>query len=317
MRVTRSMLNSGLDRNLSKAINDLDNIQSRMATGRDFLQISEAPAKAIMAVGIRRTLQAEEQYKSNMSNVRTTLVDGEMALNEMNDIVQSALDISSKGATGTLSPEDRQIMAEKVQRLMDRLVSAGNTQSVGQYVFSGYATDQPPFTVVGNELHYNGQPLNTGTFTADSQEIRYIDVGRGLEMQAAGPKSGTAFAMNTPGCDIIGTGTDNLYNVLNDLKTALDTDNSAGVLATTSRLEDCHDRVLYGMASFGERQNYVDTELERYSTLEVNRKDQLSKIEDIDLAKGSVEMAKRQMAYSVLLHMGGQMQMPTLADFLS
>jgi flagellar hook-associated protein 3 FlgL len=316
MRVTHSMLGQGLMNNLNTAMQALGDIQKRADSGKQILKPSDAPGDAALALRLRRMLRKSAQYQDNITNVRSLLTETETAISDMNEIMKSALDIAVRGGNDVMGDEELAQLAVTIDNLKGELVSMGNTVVAGRYIFGGYNGDTPPFEVIGTDLYYNGQPLSTGVFTTDEQEIQYIDLGRGLTMTPTGPVPDTAFAVSIPGCTVMGQGADNLYGMLQELSDALKVGDTNAVRNLIPRLQDGQTHLLHNMVITGERQSVLDKEMNRLETLDITRTDQLSQIEDMDLAEASIELAQRQMAYDTALAIGAKMILPSLADYL-
>jgi flagellar hook-associated protein 3 FlgL len=112
---------------------------------------------------------------------------------------------------------------------------------------------------------------------------------------------------------------DNLFQVLDDLETALTTVpyNPAAVQSTVDPLYRIADRVQLarsGLASDYKRLERTDAFWKQFgNAVETMRQ----KVEDADITKTAVDMQVQQTAYEVLLATSAQIIQPTLVDFLN
>lgn len=150
MRVTNNMLVSNMMRNLNNNLRRLDKYQNQMATGKRVHRPSDDPVRASRALKLRTDLSRLEQYKKNSNNALSWIEVTESAVAEVGDVLQRARELTVRAATGTLSADDKQKIVDEMKQLKDHLISAGNTNYAGRYLFSGYHTDKKLFDSDGS-----------------------------------------------------------------------------------------------------------------------------------------------------------------------
>ncbi len=166
MRVTIGMISNQYRTRLSESLGSLNYYANRATTNRRFNKTSEDPFSAALAAKIRRATQENEDFTSNVEDASSRLVTGQSAMMTVNSVVQQvgSTDVL-QGITGTMSADDRSIIAKKLRRMQETIVAAANTKYADQYIFGGSGTSTPPFTVENGKLLYRGVDVDTGINT--------------------------------------------------------------------------------------------------------------------------------------------------------
>lgn len=145
MRVTQSMMNENLMRNLNRNLRRLADKNDMMSSTKKIRRPSDDPVGAAMALRLRRQISAIEQYKSNAEDALTWMKNTETALGNTGEIMHRLRDLTIQAANGTMTLEDREKVLHEVQELKEQIFQEANSTSVDRYLFSGYNTDKPPF----------------------------------------------------------------------------------------------------------------------------------------------------------------------------
>ena len=146
MRVTHRMLTQSVSRNVRDNLVALERKAVQLSSGRCFHRPSHDPAGVYKTMRLTGTgLYSNEQYQRNIGEGITWLTITEDALAESVEIMQRLKELIIYSVTGTLTPEDRGMIAPEVEELFSSLVDIGNTDIGGLYIFGGYQTQEPPY----------------------------------------------------------------------------------------------------------------------------------------------------------------------------
>lgn len=168
MRITHAMISAQYVRQLNKALNNLNDATTQATDYRNFNKASDDPFAASRAYRLRNEYQQNQDYQSSLSDASSQLETAQSSMMSINKMMQ---EVSSgdclQAINGTMSPDDRSIIATKLRKVQDEIVSELNTQFADKYVFGGANTDDPPFSVDDNgNLLYHGIDVNTGAIAA-------------------------------------------------------------------------------------------------------------------------------------------------------
>ncbi|MGE5632531.1 MAG: flagellar hook-associated protein FlgL [Caulobacteraceae bacterium] len=149
MRVTNTMMVNNMMRNLARNLNRMENLQQQMASGKKFSSPSDDPIGVSRSLRLNTEIATMNQYKRNADDIQSWLDTTEMAINNINTVLQRAKELTMQAATGTNSLDERNAIAGEITELRNQLIQAGNTTYAGSYIFSGYKTNKPLFTPEG------------------------------------------------------------------------------------------------------------------------------------------------------------------------
>ncbi|WP_428308740.1 flagellar hook-associated protein FlgL [Lacipirellula sp.] len=156
---------------------DLFRLQNQVSTGQRFTLPSEDAPAARRAMTLQRLLERKSQIGSNIETGQSFLKSTDVALNNvaglLGDIRGLALGVSGTTSTDT----ERQAAITEINRAIEQLVSVGNTQFRGRYLFAGSQTNVEPYSYDGANVTYKG----------DNKSIQaYSDLGVLFSTNASG-----------------------------------------------------------------------------------------------------------------------------------
>ncbi|BDG61743.1 flagellar hook-associated protein FlgL [Caldinitratiruptor microaerophilus] len=297
MRITNRMMAGGL-------LDDLDRVRERMyrletdiSTGVWLHRPSDGPPEATSVMHYQEILARIRRYQTNMGDARAWMTTSEKAVSDLIEIVHRARELTIQGASDTSSVQSRESIRQEILQLRDYAIQVGNATYNGQYVFSGFATDVPPFQVDGSgNVVYKG----------DTQAIER-DIGFGQRMR-----------VNILGSRIGGDPADpnDVFVVLGAIANSLSTGSSADLEPAIGQLENILDRLLGVQAELGARQRTLELNEARMKDLEITVEGQLEGTRGTDMEATIINFNQIQRAYQVALAMGARILPPTLIDFL-
>ncbi|MEA4896619.1 flagellar hook-associated protein FlgL [Bacillota bacterium Meth-B3] len=330
MRLTNRMMADNYLKGLSRAMKDLNDLNTKVSSQRRFLKMSEDPAASLKAHDARRDLSRLDQFKGNLDDAQALLDESENALSVINEVGTSALAQVLQGVNGTMAEADRKTIADQLKKFQEMLVGTGNAQVSDRYLFGGMQFENPPFTVkeVGgvDTLHYNGKDLNEAGHTPDA-EHRYVDVGIGLSF-GAGDTVNQQSALDTAysGAKLLGHGMEtvggvsmpnNLYNLLGKIADKFESGDLADIAAYREHLENRVADIRGQYVGVGEKTNYVSFFLDRNARSNVTATARRMDAEDLPLEEGAMLFAEQRMMYNACLQMGTKLLQPSLMDFMT
>jgi flagellar hook-associated protein 3 FlgL len=168
------------ERLVSQAQSDqlsLFKLQNQISTGKRMTLPSDDAPAALRAISLQRLLDRKGQITTNIqsSNQYLTAADSSLA-----SVSGTLVDIRGQvvGVAGTLSNDaDRQQLINNIDQAIQSLVSAGNTQSQGRYLFAGSRSQDQPYDYDGTNVKYSG---NDGVLQS------YVDLDRLFDTNLSG-----------------------------------------------------------------------------------------------------------------------------------
>lgn len=137
---------------------ELFQAQRTAATGLAVETVSDAPHLWGEIGTVEDAILDTRRYMENSDQAGSILSHAETSLDEAHNIVTRVTELAVAYSSEVYSAADRQLAADEVDGLLANLVTLGNTELGGRYVFAGTAYDTPPFDDVGTYLGNGDQP---------------------------------------------------------------------------------------------------------------------------------------------------------------
>lgn len=195
-------------------------------------------------------------------------------LSNVADHLTRARELAVTGANGTMTADMRATMAVEVRALRDSVLSLANTRGSYGYIFAGNRTDTAPFT---SSLAFVG-----------NDDARNIDVADGVSVRVNA--SGAQAFTTAGGVDI--------FQVLGDLATALDSNDPAGIRAGIDAVDASHRQVVAAEVQTGFTAERIRTAADVIdNALQASKKVRASDME-ADAVTAFSDMTQAQNAYT-------------------
>lgn len=326
-RITTKSIMQGYNRNLNLSLHRWNTAQNKVLTQRNFSTIAEDPA------GANRAFQLRRQFRNNAAQAEMTeqtqaLIDQATSIAmQISDIITNNVspDIV-KASSDTYGLDERKTFAETLRGHQQSILLAANSQITGRYIFGGESTKEIPFTMENGTLYYRGQEVDTlPADTPLATEALYVDLGFGLEEDANGVVSTSAFNTSTPGINMLGYGTDdnglpnNVLSLLGVMADALEQpnfDHSHFTELMDKFQESCVNHITNYEAELGTKQNFLDGTLVRLQQYNDTINKRLTSIEMVDMPEAISTYTWMGYAYNAALKVGTDIVSNSLFDFM-
>ncbi|UUE56220.1 flagellar hook-associated protein FlgL [Pectobacterium aroidearum] len=156
MRLSTSMM---YQQNMQGIINGQATWQKtgeQLSTGKRVVNPSDDPIAAASAIMLGQAQSENSQYTLARTFAKQSMSLEESILNKSSTTITSALTEVIKGG-GVLNDDDRKSVATSLRGMKAELLNMANsTDGNGNYIFSGYETDNPPFVDGATGIQYVG-----------------------------------------------------------------------------------------------------------------------------------------------------------------
>lgn len=172
--------------------------QERLSTGLRINRPSDDPTGAARSLGLASRLAGIDRHAEAIAAGRSTLDASSNALEQASELVTEARALVLQALNGTLVSGDREALATEFSIFADQLLSVGNQQLGGVYLFGGTDTGSPPFERVDGadraRYVYRGNEEAQRLRIGDDQDVTVgipgsgvFGTGRPLGAELTGP----------------------------------------------------------------------------------------------------------------------------------
>lgn len=157
----------------------LATLQQKAATGLQILRVSEDPASANIILSLQSEARTKDQYLKTLDETISILDLSASVIQSISAELARARESLTATLSGTTSAQLRSTLAADINNALEQLIALCNTERMGQYLFGGTSSAQPPYAV---ERDSNG--LITRVFYQGSTEEQKVEVVKGMAMSA-------------------------------------------------------------------------------------------------------------------------------------
>jgi flagellar hook-associated protein 3 FlgL len=294
VRVTQTMLNNNMMRNLSNSMGRMDKLQEQLSSGMKFNRPSDDPVAASRAMFYRSSLIENEQYQRNVGQAQSWLELSDKSLEEAGTILQRVRELAVASGNGGLGADSLQAMAEEIAEIKDHLGNVANQTVGGRYIFAGTDTLTPPYDAAA------------GKFTNTNSSEILLEVNKGIRLP-----------INVVGQTVFNKAGSDGQNVFDLLQSVVDDlNNGTPVNGKLGNIDEQIDNLLAERATVGARVNRIELVQGRLQNEELNVTKLLSDNEDADVAQVITELKMQENVHRAALGAGSRIIQPTLLDFL-
>lgn len=292
MRVTQQMMHQNSVRHMQQNLGRFENTNLQASSGKMLHKPSDDPQAVAKAMSLKSVLSANEQFERNIGDANLWLDENDRSIQAMVDVTQRIRELGVQGGSGTLSPEDRELIFKEVGILNEQLRQFANAEVDGRHLFGGGDGTVKPFPTSAS---LEGADINGPVKTAK------IGVGIALEIGIL-PQT------------LIGKAEDpnNLFRVVGQLAESI----QAGGEIKLDGIDKAMERLLIAAAENGARQNRVEATENRLLDAKLSLGSALSSIEDVDYAEILIKLKSEESIYQASLSSSAKMMQTSLMDFL-
>jgi flagellar hook-associated protein 3 FlgL len=290
VRVTSGMAQRHVLTDLRRVQERLAAAQSQVSGGKRIEKPSDDPLGAERAMRLNDQLESTSAYRTAVDESRSWLDATDTALESLGGIVQRVRELTLQAANGATTPTGRQSIKLEVDQLTEQLKTTLNSAFDGRRLFSGTATDTPPYSAATGDV-YQGDA--------------------GAVVRQIGP--GVSVQVNITGDDVLS----GLLPTLRTLSSHLQSNDVTSLQGTDLQALDAgFDNLTAKRAQVGAITNRVDAAGQRLDDVYDVASAFLSKTEDADLPQALTDLSAQQNALQAALRGGATLIQQSLMDFL-
>lgn len=265
--------------------------QQQISSGKRVSAPSDDPTAITDILRIKGDQSESAQYVRNLTFAKSRLQTTEGVIDSVEQLAER---VRTLGLSSFGSPTSGDAYAFEVRSLRDQMISTANTTHAGRYIFGGANNSQIP---------YVKNPDTTVSYNGNSEDM-FLQVNRSssVQIQVSG--------------DTVFSGPVNIFDVMGDLATAIESGDKDGITQQTQKVEQFLDVAHTFRTKIGSYLNQMTTVESDLSTMNLARESQLSREEAADLAAAISELTMSQNAVQATLAVTAKVSQLSLLDYL-
>lgn len=306
MRVSESLRVQQSLRSIEQRSQRYADAQRQITSGYRVERASDDPAASARILRLRGALARNVQYQRNMDSARIRLGHAELSLSRVTEQLEEVRSSAVQAAQETYSDEERVLMAEQVDQLLESLAGEGNRKFLGHSLYAGSRVDHAAFEVIRDDGGRIQAVIPTREGTQGSVNIQ-LDENEDVQVNYLGID---VFQGGSIGSD------EDIFATLVDLRNGLLEGSSQAPQDALERIDATISNVNAARSSLGTRMRRVESVEIQLFTREEVLTGNLSVEEDADIAEAMMQFNLEQVGYEAALQSVTRVMSTNLLSFL-
>jgi len=130
---------------LARQLEALGTLSAQIASGTRYAKASDGPTDAARLLQLQITDMRNESCQNNLRSVSDSLEQGTQVLEEITSVLIRARELAAQGASGTYGSDQRVVISQEIDALLEQTLFLVNSGSSGQYYLGGGNSFDEPF----------------------------------------------------------------------------------------------------------------------------------------------------------------------------
>ncbi len=161
---------------LTEGLRDANEVASSQ---KKINELSDDPLGLSQVLSLKDSIGNLNQIDRNVKMGKSWLISGEKAMESANNLILEAQKEAERLANDSITDDERSDAVDRINSIIEQIVSLGNTQVNGNYIFGGTRTNVKPFefdqSFHPGRVIYNG---NNNPFTIRTDRNAGVPVGK-------------------------------------------------------------------------------------------------------------------------------------------
>jgi flagellar hook-associated protein 3 FlgL len=289
-RIPNQMLVTNSLNALQQSFAKLADLQDQASSLKRLRKPSDAPADVVSAMQLHAGIDRNDQYTRNLSDAQGWLGNADSALTGAVTQLQKVNDLVVQASNASTDANARAGIAAQIDQIRNSLIGIANTQYAGRPIFAGTASGNVAYDATG----------------------QFVGVSSAVERNIA---PGQRIQVNVNGDTVFGPPGNDVFTTLAQISNAILT-NPSQLTALQATLATRTTQVQGQLAQVGSQFLRVQNMQSQNTSNGLTMKQNLSSIEDADIAQVMVQLQAQQVAYQAALSATARAIQPSLTDFL-
>ncbi len=288
-RISDLSLSQSAIQHLQSSLSEVANLQNQASTGKKLTKPSDSPVDIGQSLHLRSGLNRNAQLANNISDAEGWLGTTDSTLGLIGTQLQQVNTLVLQAVNSSNDQNARDALANQIDQIRQGIIALANTQYNNRPLFGGTASGATAYDATGNYVGTSAPVQRT--------------IAPGVQVQ-----------VNVNGDSVFGTPGNDLFSTLVQISDAIH--GNQPLTALSAQLKTQTQNVLTTRATVGATYARVDNSKNQNSTNASTMQQNLSTVEDADLAQVLMNLQAQEMTYQAALAAAAKAIQPSLAAFL-
>jgi flagellar hook-associated protein 3 FlgL len=288
-RVSNLTLSQNAILSLQSNLSQIANLQSQASSGKKLTKPSDSPVDIGTSLQLRGSLNRNDQLNTNIADAEGWLGTAGATLGSVVTQLQQVNSLVLQASNAATDQNGRAAIANQIDQIRQSLLNAANTKYGDRPLFGGTASGTVAYDSSGNYVGTNSPVERT--------------VAPGVQVQ-----------VNVDGDAVFGTPGNDLFSTLSQISDAIRGNTSLDALS--AQLKTQTQNVQTQQALTGATYARVATIKNQNTTNASTMTQNLSNVEDVDMAQVLMNLQAQETTYQAALAAAAKAIQPSLAAFL-
>ncbi|MGI2296590.1 flagellar hook-associated protein FlgL [Paenibacillus sp. GXUN7292] len=301
MRITGSMQNTQLLRNLRNNNTNIMDWQNKLSTGQKIGKPSDDPVGIGFQMRYTTELSRNEQFMENANTGVGWLSQTDSVLQQANSVLQRLNVLVNQASNGAVPDEVRQQIALEVTQLKEQMIAIGNSTYDGRYIFNGQKTDIKPYSA-------------NAAFETTDPGVYYLNVSSAVTVPVSITGEDIFGQAGQPGPPPVPG--NNVFQMFDNILTNLNNNDTVALSANLNDIDAAIGKNSKNLAEVGARMNRFELIKTRIDDEKLSLTTLKSQVADVDMADAIIRLQLEQNVLQASLSTGARILQMSLADYL-
>ena len=288
-RVSDLTLSQSAIQSLQSNLSQIADLQNQASSGKKLTKPSDSPVDMGESLQLRGSLNRNTQLSTNISDAEGWLGTAGTTLGSVVTQLQQVKGLVLQAANAGTDQNGRDAIANQLDQIRQSLLNVANTQYGNRPLFGGTVSGAVAYDASGN----------------------YVGTSAPVERTVA---PGVQVQVNVDGDAVFGPAGNNLFGTLSQLSDAIRGNTS--LTALSAQLDTQTQNVQTQQALTGATYARIDTIKSQNATNASTMTQNLSNVEDADMAQVLMNLQAQETTYQAALAAAAKAIQPSLAAFL-
>ncbi|WP_158278749.1 flagellin [Rhodohalobacter mucosus] len=291
------MTDTTFRRQVREARGEMVKFNEQIATGKRVRKGSDDSVAFTSGKLFEDLIRRNEQFQRNADNGLFQARTVQDSLSRMEDLLSTMKARAIEAGNDTKSADERESLANQFESMRDELLNISSTKYNGLHVFSGTASDAPPFE------RDAGAAGGVATLSTD----------RPLKVMV-----GDASVINTTitGVELRDTRAGDMFEIIQNTIDALRANDGPQIRDSIENLDETVNHVVGLSTRIANNINRLEYTNQRLGDNIIDQKGEVSRLVDADIIDSMLNFKNAQTSYDAILSSQSRMMQTSLLDYL-